>query len=80
VKSLTAKACERVPPSVGMCVPDGITLAGPPNRLRGVALPPEPKEWTVPAAGTSLVVTAGAVPGHCGFAETLAACNRLAGA
>lgn len=79
VESLSAESCERVPSSIGMCVPEGITLGGPANRLRGMVLPPEPKEWTSPA-GTSLVVTAGAVPGHCGFAETLAAYRRLTGA
>ena len=71
--------CPAVPPSVGLCAPEGVALSGPANRLRGVALPAEPKEWTDPLPEAALVLTAGAVPGHCGFAETLAACRRAAG-
>jgi hypothetical protein len=33
----------------------------------------------VPAGEPALIVTAGVVPGHCAFADTLAACSRLAG-
>ena len=67
------------PPSVGVCAPEGIAVPGAANRLRGVALPPEPKEWPDPLPAAPLVLTAGVVPGHCGFAEVLAACRRLGG-
>ena len=67
------------PPTIGVCGAEGITVSGPPVRVRGVALPPEPKEWTVPAGEPALIVTAGVVPGRCAFADTLAACSRLAG-
>jgi acetophenone carboxylase len=67
------------PPTIGLCAPEGATVAGPANRVRGVALPPDPKQWTAPAGEPALVITAGVVPGHCAFAETLAACGRLAG-
>jgi uroporphyrinogen-III decarboxylase len=71
--------CGSAPPTIGVCAAPGVAIPGPPVRLRGVALPPEPKEWTAPAGEPSLVITAGAVPGHCAFADTLAACGRLAG-
>jgi acetophenone carboxylase len=67
------------PPTIGVCTAEGITVSGPPVRVRGVALPPEPKEWTVPAGEPALIITAGVVPGDCAFADTLAACSRLAG-
>lgn len=67
------------PPTIGVCAAEGTTVPGPPIRLRGVALPPEPKEWTAPAGEPALIITAGVVPGHCAFADTLAACGRLAG-
>ncbi|HEY3240248.1 MAG TPA: uroporphyrinogen decarboxylase family protein [Acidimicrobiia bacterium] len=71
--------CGSAPPTIGLCAAEGIAVGGPPVRVRGVALPPEPKEWIAPAGQPALVITAGVVPGHCAFAETLAACGRLAG-
>ncbi len=74
----SATAPESAPPTIGMCAPSGIAVPGPPVRVRGVALPPEPEEWTAPPGEPALVITAGVVPGHCAFADTLAACGRLA--
>jgi len=73
----TTEACAAVPPSMGLCVPEGTTVSGPPNRIRGVVLPWEPKEWALPPEGTPLTVTAGVVPGRCTFAETHEACRRI---
>lgn len=82
LESAGPDGCARVPPSVGICVPEGRgtdhrTVPGPANRLRGLALAREPKEWPDPRPEAALVLTAGVVPGHCGFAETLSACSRL---
>lgn len=66
-----------VPTPFGVCVPEGITVPGPATRLRGVALPCEPKEWPSGAGDAALMVTAGMVPAHCGFAEVHDACRRF---
>jgi hypothetical protein len=76
-ESPSAAAVEAVPVSAGVCAPPETRAGGPPARVRGLALPVEPKEWTAPGPGTPLVTTAGAVPGHVSFAEVLEACGRL---
>jgi uroporphyrinogen-III decarboxylase len=68
---------EAAPPAMGLCVASGTSVAGPPNRIRGVALPAEPKEWAPPPAATPLTITRGVVPGHFSFAEVHEACRRL---
>jgi acetophenone carboxylase len=78
VREATADGLGAVPPSIGLCGPEGAAIGGPPNRLRGVTLPAEPKEWTAPAPGTPLVTTAGVVPASFGFAEVHEACRRVA--
>lgn len=77
VRDATTDALAGVPPSVGLCGPEGSALPGPANRVRGLTLPAEPKEWVAPPAGTPLTVTAGPVPESCGFAEVLEACRRV---
>jgi acetophenone carboxylase len=79
LESPSPAGMEAVPASIGLCAPDGTAVGGPTQRVKGVALPREPKEWTAPASGAPLVVTAGAVPGNCSFAEVLEACERLTG-
>jgi hypothetical protein len=76
-ESMSAGAVEVVPPSVGVCVPEGTEVPGPPARPRGVALPVAPKEWLSPGPGAPLVTTAGVVPAEHSFAEVLDACGRL---
>jgi acetophenone carboxylase len=76
VREATPDAVAGVPPSIGLCAPEGTTIPGPPNRVRGVTLAAEPKEWAAPPPGTPLSVTAGLVPGSYGFAEVLEACRR----
>ena len=66
-----------VPPSVGLCGPEGTVITGPPNRLRGLTLPAEPKEWAAPPPDTPLTVTAGVVPESYGFVEVREACRRV---
>ena len=77
VRDATAVALASVPPSIGWCGPEGTAIAGPANRVRGVTLAAEPKEWATPPPGTPLTVTAGVVPGTHGFAEVLEACHRV---
>lgn len=77
VRHATADGLAGVPPSIGLCGPEGTTIAGPANRVRGVTLAAEPKGWAAPPPGTSLTLTAGVVPGSCGFAEVLEACRRV---
>jgi uroporphyrinogen-III decarboxylase len=77
VRHAPADAVGTVPPSIGLCGPEGTTITGPPNRLRGVTLAAEPKEWVVPPPATPLTVTAGVVPGSYRFAEVLEACRRV---
>jgi hypothetical protein len=77
VRDATPDALAGVPPSIGLCAPDGTTIPGPANRVRGLTLAAGPKEWTAPPPGTSLTVTAGVVPGSCRFAEVLEACRRV---
>jgi len=77
VRDATTDALAGVPPSVGLCGPEGTAIAGPANRVRGLTLPAEPKEWVAPPAGTPLTVTAGVVPESYGFAEVLEACRRV---
>jgi hypothetical protein len=64
-----------VPASVGLCAHAGTALAGPANRLKGVALSVNPKEWQSPPPGCPLVTTTGAVPGSVDFAVVLDACR-----
>jgi uroporphyrinogen-III decarboxylase len=73
----TPEACTIVPAAMGLCVPEGTSVTGPPNRIRGATLPTEPKEWAPPPPGTALTLTAGVVPGRCSFAETHEACRRV---
>jgi uroporphyrinogen-III decarboxylase len=77
VRDATPEAVAGVPPSLGMCGPEGTAIPGPPNRVRGLTLAAEPKEWTAPPPGTSLTVTPGVVPGSRAFAEVLEACRRV---
>ena len=77
VRDATSHALASVPPSVGLCGPEGTAIAGPANRVRGLTLPAEPKEWAPPQARTPLTVTAGLVPESYGFAEVLEACRRV---
>jgi len=77
VRHATADALSGVPPSIGLCGSEGTTIAGPANRLRGVTLAAEPKEWAAPPPGTPLTLTAGVVPGSFRFAEVLEACRRV---
>jgi acetophenone carboxylase len=77
VRDATTESLAGVPLSVGLCGPEGTTIAGPANRVRGLTLAAEPKEWAAPPPGTPLTVTAGVVPGSCGFAEVLEACRRV---
>jgi hypothetical protein len=77
VRDATTDALASVPPSVGLCGPEGTAITGPANRVRGLTLPAEPKEWAAPPAGTPLTLTAGVVPESCGFAEVLEACRRV---
>ena len=76
-ESPSVGAVDAVPGSAGVCTPPGTPAGGPPSRVRGLALPVEPKEWTAPPAGVPLVTTAGAVPDHVSFADVLEACGRL---
>ena len=78
VREATAEALSGVPPSIGLCGPEGTAIGGPPTRVRGVALAAEPKEWAASPPGTPLTVTSGVVPRTCGFAEVLEACRRVA--
>ena len=78
-ESATSAAVEAVPASVGVCVPEGTEVPGPPTRVRGLCLPVEPKAWAAPGADVPLVTTAGVVPAHHSFAEVLEACGRLRG-
>lgn len=77
VLDATTEALADVPPSVGLCGPEGTTIAGPANRVRGLTLAAEPKEWVAPPPATPLTVTEGVVPGSYGFAEVLEACRRV---
>ena len=77
VRDATTDALAGVPPSLGLCGPEGTLIAGPANRVRGLTLPAEPKEWAASPADTPLTVTAGVVPESYGFAEVLEACRRV---
>jgi hypothetical protein len=77
VRDAPADALAAVPPSVGLCGPEGTAIGGPANRLRGLTLPVEPKRWAAPPPATPLTVTSGVVPESCGFAEVLEACRRV---
>lgn len=76
VRDATPEGVAGVPPSIGLCAPEGTTIPGPANRVRGITLAAEPKEWAAPPLGTPLSLTGGVVPGSCGFAEVLEACRR----
>lgn len=78
LRAATSETAATVPPSLGLCASEGITIGGPPNRLRGLVLADDPKEWTAPPARTSLTTTLGVVPESYGFAEVLEACRRVA--
>ncbi|MGH8991976.1 MAG: hypothetical protein ACRDZ7_10695, partial [Acidimicrobiia bacterium] len=76
-ESPSTAAVQAVPVFAGVCAPPETPAGGPAGRVRGLALPVEPKEWTALPPGVPVVTTAGAVPGHVTFADVVEACGRL---